>query len=124
MVVIPGRIVRSRKKQKESQLLPEPKLVYPKVYSPRIEFRRDKRSSVETKVIFRLKKKGRQSYEPVDSENISINELNWTRYRGRIISTYHRRENGTYTCSHIIVYNELNQKLESLFLEAMEKRFK
>lgn len=95
----------------------------PKLYSPRIEFKRNVNgSSIESKIIFRLERKRKKREISIEVPE-DIGDLSWTRYHGQIISNYHRREDGLYINRGELAYDNLNQKLEKLFVENIKKYF-
>ncbi len=116
VAIIPGKMV----KKKKLKSMEEPKPIFPKVFSPVIEFRK---GSSEAIVKFRLKKKSKAIENYVDSESVDESDLKWVRYSGRVISNYHRREDGTYIFSGVEAHQRLNQRLEGLFFKAMSDYF-
>jgi hypothetical protein len=110
-MIVPGKMVN--KKNNFSQAL----------YAARIKFTKTK-EGLEAKIIFRFKKKGRQSEVSVDSkylEGINPNELSWIRYRRQIQSTYHRTNEGTYLSGRYEeTHHALNQRLERIFNETLK----
>lgn len=101
----------------------ESKIDLPNFYDYKVTFRRD---SIEARVSIRKTKNGgpkkiKLAVHPRTLEMVP----SWNKYRGQILCTFHRTENGEYFSEGRIKLPEsLSQDLDNLVYQAYEKLFK